>query len=134
MKVSAIDHINIQTHRLPDTVAFFVDVLGLVAGPPPLGLDPKRITWMFDANGKALIHITKPGSVSGESGEIIGSDTGALHHVAFDCSGYAPMIARLDRLAVDYRCNDVASIALRQLFVTEPNGILLELNFRAERH
>ncbi len=40
------------------------------------------------------------------------------------------MLARLDRLGLAYRCTGVASVGLRQVFVRDPNGVLLELNFR----
>ena len=130
MTVNALDHINIQTVALADTVRFFADVLDLRAGDPPPGLDPARIQWMFDGAGRALFHLSTSGSLLGGTGGEIGRDTGALHHVALDCSGHAGMIERLDALSLPYRCNDVASIGLKQVFVTEPNGVLLELNFR----
>ena len=129
MTVNALDHINIQTVALADTVRFFADVLDLRAGDPPPGLDPARIQWMFDGAGRALFHLSTAGSL--QAGEASGGEgTGALHHVALDCSGHAGMIERLDALSLPYRCNDVASIGLKQVFVTEPNGVLLELNFR----
>ncbi len=130
MTVNGLDHVNIQTRSLAATVRFFADVLDLRAGDPPPGLDPARIQWMFDGAGRALFHLSTPGSLLGEAGAAIGRDTGALHHIALDCSGHPDMIARLDRLGLPYRCSDVPSIGLRQVFVTEPNGVLLELNFR----
>ena len=131
MTVNAIDHINIQTADMAATVRFFAEVLDLRAGDPPAGLNPARITWMFDAADRALVHLTTPGALEGIAPGP-GRGTGALHHIALDCSGHGAMIARLDGLAQAYRCNDVPSIGLRQIFVTEPNGILLELNFRGE--
>lgn len=130
MTVNGLDHVNIQTRSLADTVRFFADVLDLRAGDPPPGLDPARIQWMFERSGRALFHLSTPGSLLGGAEGAISRDTGALHHVALDCSGHGEMIERLDRLGLPYRCNDVASIGLRQVFVTEPNGVLLELNYR----
>lgn len=132
MTVNAIDHINIQTRDMAATVRFFAEVLDLTPGAPPPGLDPARITWMFDAAGRPLVHLTTPGAIPGDAGErIIGSDTGPLHHVALDCRDHRAMLERLARLALAHRCNDVPSIGLRQIFIHEPNGVLLELNFRA---
>ncbi len=129
MTVNGLDHVNIQTRALAETVRFFADVLDLRAGDPPPGLDPSRIQWMFDDTGRALFHLSTPGSIDAGGGAI-GRDTGALHHVALDCSGHGAMIARLDRLGLPYRCTDVPAISLKQVFVHEPNGVLLELNFR----
>jgi hypothetical protein len=61
-----------------------------------------------------------------------GPTTGAIHHVALDCSGHQAFIARLEAHGIDYRLNDIPSIHLKQLFFTEINGVLLELNFRGE--
>ena len=128
MTVKGLDHINIQTRSLATTVRFFVDVLGLRAGDPPPGLDPARIQWMFDASGRPLFHLSMPGATGTAESEI-GRDTGAVHHVALDCQGYEALTTRLDGLGVSYRRLDVVS-GLRQLFLREPNGVLLELNFR----
>ena len=40
------------------------------------------------------------------------------------------MRARLDTLGTAYRTREVAAIGLKQLFVDDPNGVRLELNFR----
>jgi hypothetical protein len=42
------------------------------------------------------------------------------------------MIARLDELQQDYQSNLIAELGLRQLFVMDPNGLRLELNFWPE--
>lgn len=70
----------------------------------------------------------------GDAGAAAGRRTGALHHVALDCSGHAATIERLDNLGIAFRSNDLPAIALRQVFVTDPNGVLLELNFRDGQH
>ncbi len=134
MFVNGLDHINIRTAALAETVRFFADVLDLKAGDPPAGLDPARIQWMFDGSGRALFHLSTAGSVdAGDDGAASGHGTGAVHHVALDCRDYAAMIARLDRLGVPYRCLDVLAGGIRQVFVRDPNDVLLELNFRGRQ-
>lgn len=44
------------------------------------------------------------------------------------------MIARLDRLGQEHRENHVQAIDLKQIFVRDPNGVLLELNYRKGNH
>ena len=133
MAVNGLDHVNIQTRTLAETVRFFADVLDLTPGNPPPGLDPARIQWMHDGSGRALFHLSTAGSLqaSDASG---GKDTGALHHVALDCSGHTAMIERLEKLGIAFRTTDVPSIDLKQVFIHEPNGVLLELNFRSGQH
>ena len=122
MSVDGFDHVNIQTRDLAATVRFFEAVLDLRAGDPPPGLDPARIQWMFDGAQRPLFHLLTVADAPRGSGSV--------HHVALECSDFDAMTARLDQLAVPYRVTELPAIDLRQVFVTEPNGTLLELNFR----
>jgi hypothetical protein len=45
------------------------------------------------------------------------------------CSNYEELLARLKRRGLEHRLNEVTAVALRQIFVLDPNGVLLELNF-----
>jgi catechol 2,3-dioxygenase-like lactoylglutathione lyase family enzyme len=129
--VKALDHVNIQTTELALTARFFADVLDLVPGEAFPGAGTDRVVWMRDASGHPIVHLTLPGATFAEDAERPSrADTGALHHVAFECDGHSEMLARLERLGHPYRCRDIERIGLRQVFVSEPNGTLLELNFR----
>lgn len=134
MHVNQLDHVNIQTVKLAETVRFYADVLDLKAGDPPPPLDPARVQWMFDTHGRAIFHLSSPGSLSAIEDVNIGADTGAVHHVALDCTGHDEMAARLDQLGLDHRLNHVTAIDLKQIFVRDPNGVLLELNYRTGNH
>jgi hypothetical protein len=41
---------------------------------------------------------------------------------------------RLDRMGLHHRGNHVIAIDLKQIFVRDPNGVLLELNYRKGNH
>lgn len=131
MKVEALDHINIATRDLAGTARFYADLLSLDVrdGPPPFA--PDQVQWLSDDAGRPVIHVNKVGMFE-RFGRVTrpGGTTGAIHHVAFACTGHAEMIDRLKARELDYALNEVGSIGLRQIFVTDPNGILLELNFR----
>ena len=132
MQVEALDHINIITDRMEETAAFYADVLDLERrnGPPPL--TPQNATWMYDAAGRAIIHINSvdcPRTVDRPVEP--GSVTGAVHHVALKMTGYEEVIARLEARRAEYKENLVGSIKLRQIFISDPNNVLLELNFFA---
>jgi catechol 2,3-dioxygenase-like lactoylglutathione lyase family enzyme len=129
-----LDHVNLQTTRLAETVAFYRDVIGLEVRDPP-GLDPELVQWMHDESGHGILHLSTVGSLLGEAPATLdGGSTGAVHHVALDCSGHDAMLATLDAHGLRYRLNHVRVIDLKQIFVTDPNGVLLELNYRAGQH
>ncbi len=131
MTVKSLDHVNIQTLDVAGTARFFADVLDLAARPPVAGMDPDQITWMWDRDGRPIVHITLPGQTFAEEAEQpIGTGTGPLHHVAFECEGHAAMLARLESMGLAWRTREIAQIGLRQIFVREPNGVMLELNYR----
>jgi catechol 2,3-dioxygenase-like lactoylglutathione lyase family enzyme len=117
--------------KLAETVRFYAEVLDLDAGDPPPPLDPQLVQWMFGAGGDAIFHLTSPGSMTAVSDIHIGADTGAVHHIALDCEDHDAMVAKLERLGIAHRLNHVMAIDLRQIFVHDPNGVLLELNYRS---
>ena len=129
MRVNALDHVNIITADLAGTARFYAELLGLEArnGPPPL--TPSNAQWMYDAAGRAIVHINSIDCPRAYDRPVAPGPTGALHHVALNCSGYGAMLARLDGRGLDYQINDVPAIGLRQIFTVDPNGVLLELNF-----
>jgi catechol 2,3-dioxygenase-like lactoylglutathione lyase family enzyme len=130
MHVEAIDHVNIITDDLDGTARFYAEVIGLDRrdGPPPLTRDNAQ--WMVDASGRAVIHLnTRAAPMAYDRVTPAGPQTGALHHVALRCVGYDAMAARLVAQRVNHRINRVDAIGLRQIFLNDPNGVLLELNF-----
>lgn len=134
MRVNRLDHINVQTVKLAETVRFYSDVLDLRAGDPPPPLNPAQVQWMFDGDERAIFHLSTPGSLKAVGYINKGDDTGAVHHVALDCSGHDAMVDRLGQMGLEHKLNHVVAIDLRQIFVRDPNGILLELNYRAGNH
>lgn len=130
----SLDHVNIQTAKLDETVQFYRDVLDLEARNPPPPLDPALVQWMFDTDGRAIFHLSNPGALNAIGDVNVGTDTGAVHHIALDCRDHDMMIARLDRLGLHHRENHVQAIDLKQIFVRDPNGVLLELNYRKGNH
>jgi catechol 2,3-dioxygenase-like lactoylglutathione lyase family enzyme len=58
--------------------------------------------------------------------------SGRIHHVALRCTGFDETEARLRAKGIDYRANNRQFGDLRQIFVIDPNGIQLELNFAAD--
>ena len=132
MRVNALDHVNIITGDLDGTARFYAALFGLERrnGPPPLTADNAQ--WMYDAAGRAIVHINSLECPRSYAREVAPGPTGALHHVALNCSGYDELLQRLRDGGRDYQLNLVSAIGLRQVFTMDPNGILLELNFFAD--
>jgi len=134
MSVLALDHVNIRTADLPATVAFFRDVLGLRADVAPGAPSIDRGCWIYDPANRPIVHIGPidaryPSDSVHPFNPTTGS--GAVHHVALECDDFDGMAAKLTANGHAYTVNDIPQIGLRQMFVAEHNGVLLELNFRS---
>lgn len=115
-----LDHINIATDRLAETRAFYVEVLGLTEQwRPDFSFDGH---WLY-AGDRPVVHLmTRP--TAG-----VGCDAAALSHVAFAIADIDAVKARLDGLGVAYREIGVPDAPIRQLFLNDPNGVTIELNY-----
>ncbi len=130
MRVKRLDHVNIITDRLDHTARFYATLLGLERRDAPPPLTPDNAQWMHDDNGLAVLHINSVDCPRTYDRAVEpGAVTGAIHHVALTCTGHAELIARIEAMGQDYRINHVAAIGLTQVFITDPNNVLLELNF-----
>ena len=57
--------------------------------------------------------------------------SGAVDHVAFFTDGLDGMLAHLESLGIAARQRTVPSVGLHQVFLDDPNGVVVELNFPA---
>jgi len=133
MKVNALDHVNIITDDLAGTCRFYVDLFGLDVRDGPHPFPAEQVQWLYDDQDRPIFHInSKEMTQAFQRKTQSGPTTGAIHHVALDCSDHLAFIAKLKEHQIEFRLNDIPSIGLKQLFFSEPNGVLLELNFRGE--
>lgn len=123
MRVLGLDHVNIVgTAALIERCrAFYVDLLGLTDGPrPPFR---SRGFWLY-AGGHPVIHLTER-AVDAEQAST------SLDHFAFRCEGFDAAMARLTEHGVPFEVDPARDTKAAQLFVEDPAGISLELNFVA---
>lgn len=119
MPATAMNHFTVLTDDVPVTVAFYCDILGLTDGPrPPLGFDG---AWLY-AEGQAVVHII---------GERSRSElrAGVIDHMAFSATGLSNMVALLDAKGMKYQCRQQIGTGIWQVFVHDPNGAKVELDF-----
>jgi catechol 2,3-dioxygenase-like lactoylglutathione lyase family enzyme len=113
---------------------FYRDVLGLHDGfRPELGFPGY---WLY-AGDVPCIHIAEWKSYAVWTKEVgipisaRAESTGAVDHIAFNASGFDEVRARLVAHGVEINENLLDEIGLRQLFIHDPNGVPIELNFRS---
>ena len=120
--VGVLDHYNLRTHKFKDTVAFYENVLGLENGPRPNFSFPGA--WMY-SEGKPVVHLVDISSTN----EPQKPDSGVVHHIAFVSRGFSAMQERLSKSGFDFRTQAVPGNELWQIFLTDPNGVVIELNY-----
>lgn len=134
MPIDRLDHYSIRTKDLESTRHFYAEVLGLEVGPRPDFAFPG--VWLY-RNGVAVVHVVgiDPNDPSGLH-EYLGdkgldgeTGTGTIDHVAFVGSDLDEVRARFQAAQVPFRERVVPSLNLSQLFVEDPNGVTIELNF-----
>ncbi len=126
VSVGVLDHFNIRTRKLAETVRFYEDVLGLEKGPRPNFAFPGA--WMY-SEGRAVVHLV---DIS-QTDEAQKPDSGVVHHVAFVSRNFAGMKQRLTAGGFDFDARQVPGGELWQIFVNDPNGVMIELNYEAAR-
>ena len=126
VSVGVLDHFNIRTRKLNDTVRFYESVLGLEKGPRPNFAFPGA--WMY-SEGKAVVHLVDISATD----EPQKPDSGVVHHVAFVSTGFDGMSQRLKSRGMPFDARQVPGGELWQIFVNDPNGVMIELNFEAAK-
>ena len=133
MPLSHIEHFLLQTADMEKTRAWYVDVLGMRVGPSPDFKFP--VFWLY-LGDKDIVHVTEGGKgVSENRKKYVGqqsdavSGTGVVDHIAFRATGLREMIAHLKSLKVDFKQRQVDDQGLYQLFMFDPNGVKIELNY-----
>jgi catechol 2,3-dioxygenase-like lactoylglutathione lyase family enzyme len=123
MPVNGINHVNIRTTDVAASSRFYVEVLDfqLRQGELVMGTQPN---WLYDKSGRPSIHlrVMTPDSDS----------TGPIDHGALDCEGLPVVMERLKERNLKFDISNFQP-GVTVLFVKDPHGIMLELNFRGER-
>lgn len=134
MALTRLDHFSIRTTDVDGTRDFFERVLGLTSGDRPPFNFPGA--WMY-CGDKDVIHIIgidrddKSGLVQylGDREQTALAGTGAVDHLAFAAEDLEAMRARLKAEGIATREREVPMLGVRQIFLEDPNGVTIELNF-----
>ena len=134
MPLLRIEHYLVLSDDIDQTRDFYRDVLGLREGfRPDLGFPGY---WLY-AGDVPCIHIAEWRSYAVWTKEVgipistRAPSTGSVDHIAFNASDFDEVRARLVRHGLEVSENLLDEIGLRQIFIHDPNGVPIELNFRS---
>lgn len=142
MKVRRLDHVSIGTDRLQETRDFYVELLGLTEGARPK-LKSKGF-WLY-AGEDAVIHLVEKGTnpdapagadagtdrksmKQGEAEEANVLETGSDDHIALSVEDSSGAVQFMKDNGLPYWDRLLADRGLYQVFVRDPNGVVVELN------
>lgn len=121
MSIVGMNHFTVLTAALEDSVSFYTEVLGFESGVrPPLAFPG---AWLYAA-GAPLVHLVA-------RSELPASSAGVLDHMAFSATGLEHVVRHLQRLHIPFKLGRQAGSGLWQLFLHDPNGARIELDFSA---
>jgi catechol 2,3-dioxygenase-like lactoylglutathione lyase family enzyme len=123
MALRRLDHVLVLTDDLEATRDFYCEALGLEVGKRPALEFPGY--WLY-LDGEPCLHVAERASYEAHAATLGFQVSAAVDHVAFAGAGYERLAARLEAAGVDAVTNTVPG--LRQLFVTDPNGVRVEVN------
>jgi catechol 2,3-dioxygenase-like lactoylglutathione lyase family enzyme len=137
----ALNHFSIRTTDMDATRVFYEKVLGLTVGPRPPFAFPGL--WLYNGDhgsvANAMVHVigidkNDPEGLKQYLGDRDISSlhgSGAVDHIALMTTGLEAMLAHLKKLGVPCRERLVPVIGLHQLFLDDPSGVVIELNYPA---
>lgn len=127
MSILYLDHFSLRTEDVEQTTKFFVDAIGLENGPRPPFKFPG--TWLY-VDGKPVIHVL---GIDEETNKYLGAyeinGNSAADHVAFQCQDPDSFRQRFNQLGLEYFEREVPETNVIQIFLKEPNGFTVELQF-----
>ena len=141
MPIKRLDHYSIRTLDLDASLQFYTRIMGFTAGFRPPFDFPGH--WLYNEepypSSNGVVHLIgidpndKEGLVKylGDRSPDSMTGGGAVDHMAFLATGVDDMRARLEKHKLAWRERDVPSLSILQLFLEDPSGVTIELNYPA---
>ncbi len=132
MAVTELNHYFVRANDLEATKDWYCRVLGFeVMHRPPF---PFKGYWL-GVNGKIQVHMGPHGIENSElyyigtPKDASTANSGVVDHIAFLADQPDTMRTRLEDMRIDYRARTLPEFDLYQMFIKDPNGLTIELNF-----
>ena len=128
MEVIGLAHRGIRTTKLESTRCFYEDLIGLKNGDRPGALTTSGY-WLY-AGEKPIIHLIEGSDASSDGAsdykEIL-TNAGGQTHLALTVEGARDAVDRFKKASVPYWDRLFLNPIMYQVFVEDPNGLLIEL-------
>jgi catechol 2,3-dioxygenase-like lactoylglutathione lyase family enzyme len=135
MPINRLDHYSIRTTDLAATERFYTEVMAFEVGPRPNFPFPG--VWLYQG-GVAVVHVVgidpnDPEGLKQYLGDkpMDSTGTGTIDHIAFVGTEVEAVRAHFREIGIPFRDRLVPSLNLEQVFLEDPNGVTIELNFPA---
>ena len=141
MPIQRLDHYAVRTPDLEASLQFYTAIMGFETGfRPPFDFPGY---WLYNGNpypaSNGIVHLIgiDPDNPQGltdylgdrDPASMLGS--GAIDHMAFLANGVQDMRARLQKHNLAWREREVPSLNILQVFLEDPSGVTIELNYPA---
>ncbi len=132
MPLTELNHYFIRAKNLERTRDYYMEVLGLEIMPRP---DFPFPGFWLGTNGKILVHMGQAGIPNsdvyylGSPEDAANDNAGVIDHVAFLATEPEKFIERFRKMGVAYRARSFPDAELYQIFIKDPDGVTIELNF-----
>ncbi len=129
MPLLDLHHVTIKSKDLDETVRFYTDVLGM--------RQVERPSFSFAGAwlemGNTMFHIIAGDVAKTDGGDYAYSQSASpIDHIALRATGFDAMRQTLVDKGCAWRQSNIPDFKLWQLFVLDPSGVVIELNYEAE--
>ena len=134
MQISQLEHFLIIADDIEETASWYVHNLGFRVGRnPDFGVPVK---WLY-LGDRDVIHISQSSNKNldkrpAPSRSEIVKGGHPIHHVAFRAYGLDETLVHLEATNIEYVEQQASCQDVYQVFLQDPNGITVELNFPVE--
>jgi catechol 2,3-dioxygenase-like lactoylglutathione lyase family enzyme len=125
MPLVDLHHVGIRCKDVETSERFYTEVLGMAKVDRPNFDFPGAWLQM----GTTMFHLMGGYAAQGPNGDYF-TGSAAVDHLAINARQFDAMRQRLESFALKYRENNIVPFGIWQLFVDDPDGIVIELNFR----
>jgi catechol 2,3-dioxygenase-like lactoylglutathione lyase family enzyme len=132
MPIHSLNHFFIRSENLELTKEFYMTVLGFEVMARP---DFPFPGYWLGINGSIQVHLG-PSNIPNREKYYIGTgsdaangQTGVIDHVAFLAEEPETFVERFQEKNISFRPRHFPESNLYQLFIRDPNGVMIELNF-----
>jgi catechol 2,3-dioxygenase-like lactoylglutathione lyase family enzyme len=132
MPIGELNHYFVRANNLEETRDFYVEMLGFEEMPRPNFPFPG---YWLGAGGKITVHMGPHGIPNSElyylgtSPQARTDQTGVVDHIAFLATEPDAFVNRFKEKGLAFRPRFFPESSLYQIFVKDPNGLMIELNF-----